>query len=383
MVGLVLLIACANVANLLLARASVRQREIAVRLALGAGRRRLLRQLLTESLLLAALAGVLGVLLAFWGTDALLALLEVGRSPVLAFHPNAYVLGFTAALSVATGILFGLAPALQASGLELTSALKSAGRQQAMGSRGGRRSILGRGLVALQVALCLVVLSFAGLLVRSLKKLSDVRVRFNRENVLLFMSMTTVAGYEGPQEIDLYERLHEYLNALPGVQSASLSRYSFLGGRDFREVSIPGYSPAPNQKPLVSFNAISPGFFRTMQLPLLEGREFSFRESAASTPVAIVNRAFVERYFAGQSALSRRIGFGGPQATGQIEIVGIVEDASPADLLARDDRPREEVYVPIPQAPDEMLGQMTFEVRTASDPGRLAPALIREIHKSG
>ncbi len=237
----VLLIACANVANLMLARATARRKEISLRLAIGASRARLIRQLLTESVLLALAGGLLGFLLATWGSDALLKLADSGPAPMsIELHHDARVLGFTAALSLAIGILFGLTPALRATTMDLNSALKDSSVQ----GGGRRRTGLRGALVILQVSLSVVLLVAAGLLARSLHELFRVDPGFERDRVLLVRAYPTIVGYEGTRELQLYSRLQEQLQAIPGVRSASLSRFGFLAGRWLRRISLPGGAAA-------------------------------------------------------------------------------------------------------------------------------------------
>lgn len=251
-VGLVLLIACANVANLLLARAISRQKEIAVRLAIGAKRARLVRQMLTESVLLAALGGIVGVVLAFWGVDLLVAFMSRGRYPVtLDVTPDLRVLGFTAAVSVLTGILFGISPALRSTRVDLTPALKENAGSLPRGphGRGGLRLGLGKTLVVTQVSLSLLLLVGAGLFVRTLTNLENVNAGFNRRNLLLFGIDPTQDGHTGQRLADFYQELARRLEALPGVHSVSMSRHPLIGGgMSFLGFHLPGYTPKPGQK---------------------------------------------------------------------------------------------------------------------------------------
>ncbi len=233
----VLLIACANVANLMLARATARRKEISLRLAIGAGRARLIRQLLTESVVLAVAGGLLGFLFAVWGSDALLRLVSSGPVSVsIDLHHDARILGFTAGLSLVIGILFGLMPAMRATTTDLNSVLKDSSVQ----GGGGRGAGLRGALVVLQVSLSVVLLVAAGLLARSLHELFQVDPGFERDRVLLLRAYPTIVGYEGARELDLYSRLPGQLQAIPGVRSASLSRFGFLGGRWSRRISLPG-----------------------------------------------------------------------------------------------------------------------------------------------
>jgi predicted permease len=268
MVALVLLIACGNVANLFLARAAARHKEIAVRMTLGAGRWRLIRQLLTESILLALAGGAIGLLFAVWAGDFLLQLVSGGTVPLpVDLHADARVLAFTAGAALLTSIGFGLAPALRSTRMDLTPALKgSAPSAGALASRFGLRNAL----VISQVAMSLVLLVGAGLLVRSLQKLSQVPTGFHEENVLLLSAYPTSAGYEGQRELDLYARLQERVSAIPEVRSVSISRFSLLsGGRWGRTVVLPGKEIRAGEELAASCNPVAPRFFETMGIPLL------------------------------------------------------------------------------------------------------------------
>ena len=375
-VGLVLLIACANVANLLLARTTARRREIAVRLAIGAGRPRLIRQLLTESILLAVLGGLLGLLFAWWGADLLSALLFNESTPgALDLQLDWRVFGFTGAVSLLTGVLFGLAPALRATRVDLSHTLKD----NAAGIRGaGRRLGLGKALVILQVALSLLLLIGAGLLIRSFQKLNKVETGFNRENVLLFWVFPTLAGYEGPREISLYQQLLERINAIPGVGSASLSRLRlFSGGHWERNVRIQGQTLGPDEYGEVSFNAIGPRFFKTMGIGLLAGRDFTPADGENAPKVALISEGMARQFFKGVNPIGKRIGFAGEQSSGETEIIGVVNDIK--SLSLREEGLQKTVYIPYTQAPPVMRGQMTFEVRTAGDPTPIAAAVRHEV----
>ncbi|HXJ92811.1 MAG TPA: ABC transporter permease [Terriglobia bacterium] len=382
-VGLVLLIACANVANLLLSRASTRQKEIAVRLALGAGRRRLIRQLLTESVLLATAGGVLGVALAYWASDVLLAFMSGGRNPVI-LHvvPSLRVLGFTAAVSVLTGILFGLAPALRGTRLDLTPALKE-GAGKIVGRAGQSRGLhlgLGKLLVVAQVAMSLVLLLGAGLFVRTLTNLENENVGFDRHNLLLFGIAPAQAGYKGERLGSLYDELRRRIAAIPGVQSASLSRHTFIdGGVTIDGISIQGYTPKPgeseNGSVSLHVNSVGPEFFETYGIPLALGRTIADRDTASAAKVAVVNRAFADRYLAGTNPIGRRFGFGDPKASSEIAIVGVVGDVKYGQL--RDAAPPT-VYVPYAQE-SELPEGMNFEVRTAGDPRNWIGAVRRTV----
>ncbi len=374
-VGMVLLIACANVANLLLARGAARQREIAVRLAIGAGRWRLIRQLLTESILLAVLAGCLGILLAFWGGQLLWSLFSDDATPI---SLDMRVLGFTAFVSILTGVGFGLLPALRATRVDLTPALKEGDLRLGYSSSlaGVSRWGVGRGLVVLQIGLSLTLLIGAGLLLRSLQNLSRVDVGFDRENVLDMWVLPTMVGYDVPQEHSLYWQLLDRLIALPGVQSASLSRLQLFGGFWARPVLIPGHAPGTkNDDMRVSCNATAPKFFATMGIPLLLGRDFTPADSTTAPQVAVISESMAHQYFPSENPIGRHFRFTGEEATGDVEIVAVAKDILTKFREEQSNRSPRAVYIPFTQAPSSMTGQAVIEVRTAANPGDIASAM--------
>jgi predicted permease len=373
-VALVLFIACANVANLLLARATSRQKEVAVRLALGAGRRRLIRQLLAESVLLAAAGGILGAILAYWAGDVLLAFMSSGGEPVqLQVSPDLCVLGFTALVSVLTGILFGLAPALGGTRLDLTAALKE-GAAGAFG-RGhhwrGMRLGLGQALVASQVALSLLLLIGAGLFVRTLRNLSNQDMGFDHRNLLLFGIAPMRAGYQGEKLGSFYQELQQRIEALPGVRSVSLSGHRLIqGGVTINGFSLQGYTPQTGRTETddpwhrgVHVNYVGPRFFETLGIPLLLGRTLNAGDAAKSPKVAVINSTLAHSYLGNGNPIGRRFGFG-EKNNSDIAIVGVVGDAKYSELR---EEPPPTVYVPYAQDLD-FPGAMNFEVRTAGDP---------------
>ena len=363
-VGVVLLIACANVANLLLSRAASRQKEIAVRLAIGASRWRLIRQLLTESLLLAILGGTVGVIFAYWGKDVLLALRPWGGGAlILDLKLDLRVLGFTIGVSAITGILFGLAPALRATRVDLTPALKDNMRSLA----GGSRSLLAKSLIVAQVALSLVLLICAGLFVSTLRNLQAVDVGFNRENLLLFRVDPRLSGYSGPQIASLYQRLTERIEAVPGVHSATISRHPLLSGaRRSSSISVQGSAQESNA--VVYINLVSASFFETMEIPILVGRSLSPRDDERAPRVAVINQTMARKFF-GDNPIGRRFGFGGPEDAGKIEVVGVVRDAKYTSLRGETPPTAYTSYL------QEAAGQMNFAVRTAADVSGLVPAI--------
>ncbi|HKG48713.1 MAG TPA: ABC transporter permease [Pyrinomonadaceae bacterium] len=363
-VGLVLLIACANVANLLLVRASSRKKEIAVRLAVGASRGRLVRQLLTESVLLGAVGGALGVLFAFWIKDGLLLVTDWGGREMSGLNPrlDLRVLGFTLGLSFLTGIIFGILPALRATNVDLTPTLKDGGR----GSSGIGRSWLSRSLVVVQVSLSVLLLIGAGLLIRTLRNLQHVDPGFNANNLLLFNVEPGLIGYREEKLADLYQRSFSRLEAVPGVQSVTFSRHGLLTQRSWtNSIYLPGKIGADGQ-PLDSnakVHAVRENFFNTMEIPLLRGRGLTEQDDARAPRVAIVNQTFAKAHFPNEDPIGKRFGME-PSDPNEIEIVGVARDAKYTSL-------RDEIQPTVYQPWRQVLARMriaTFEVRTAGDP---------------
>jgi ABC-type antimicrobial peptide transport system permease subunit len=385
-VGIILLIACANVAGLMLARAAARQKEMAVRLALGAGRVRIVRQLLTESMMLSVLGGALGVLFAYWGAHTIISFVSSNQALPLGFATGVdlRVLGFTVAVSLFTGILFGVAPAFRSAHVDLTPTLKDGeGSSSSAGHSGGRWFSAGNLLVVTQVALAVVVLVGAGLLVRTLQNLRGVDMGFDAHNILIFGIDPTLAGYKGAQADNLYRDLQGRLAETPGVKSASYSMMPLLsGGLMITMFHWPG---TPEDQPAESdVLEVGPNFFETLHIPFLAGRGFSLADfqlaaansadtpTSAPTPV-IVNQAFVQKYLGKENPIGKAYGAaaGDPVSpvTPGYEIVGVVRDAKYNDL-------RREIHAMMykPQS----VGGATFELRTAADPQALLPA-IREV----
>jgi macrolide transport system ATP-binding/permease protein len=362
MVGLILAIACANIANLLLARATGRSREIAVRLSLGAGRMRIMRQLLTESVLLACIGGLLGVAFATWGIRALTILIANGREHfTLHADLNWHVLAVTLALSLGTGILFGLAPAIQSTRVDLTSALKQA--------RLGRHRMrfralhvgLSQVLVVSQIAISLLLLIAAGLFVRTLTNLNSIALGFNEEKILLFTVNAKQAGYRDDALVRFYQNLQTRLSSIPGVRNASSSNYALVSNSvSSTGVSLPGFT---GKNPGTSVLYVGPGFFTTMQIRILLGREIGERDIRAGAPVAIVNELFAKTYFGNENPIGRHFGLGGAKAV-DLEIVGVAK-TSRYHSLKQDTPPV--AYIPYSQNL-RFLGQMIYELRAAGDP---------------
>jgi predicted permease len=379
-VGLILLIACANVAGLLLARGRGRQREMAVRLAVGAGRARIARQLLTESILLSALGGLLGVTFAYWGVRVLAQLMWGHMSAPISFTvgPDWRILAFVVSATLLTGILFGLAPALRGTRMDLTPALKeNAAASQESASQSRRWFHLGDALVVAQVGLCVVLLAGAGLLVRTLQNLWATNPGFDRHNLLVFGVDPTSLGYKDAQIRNLYAEMRSHLAALPGVTSVSYSTFPMLANwSSTANVYIEGHSAKSTTVDMVS---PGPGFFRTLRQPILEGRAFtaedfqqaveaneaeSKKKSGPPMPV-LVNRMFARVYFPNQSPLGKRI-WEDKSRKHEWEIVGVVGNAKITDLRQVIDPT---VYVP------DTGGQAFFQLRTAGDPSTLIPTV--------
>jgi predicted permease len=370
-VGIVLLIACANVAGLLLSRAAAREKEIAVRLALGAARSRVIQQLLTESLLLAAAGATFGVLFAYWGSRALVAFLAANYSSQVALdlNPDVRLLGFTVALTVLTAIFFGLAPAFRGTSIHVAPALKENTGSLSSNRRGGKRRFgLGSLLVVSQVALSVIVLVGAGLIVRTLVNLQSVDTGFDTNNVLQFAIDPHLTGYYKDAQIQtLYRELETRLSSLPGVLSASYSSDFLLdGGLWTSDVKIEGRADKSSVE--VSMLAVGPDFFKTMRIRQLRGRPIAPEDLDSEHPVAVVNNAFVRRFIEKGDALGRH--FGGDYAKApQYEIVGVVGDARYSELRGEVDPT---AYIPL------KTNAAHFSLRTASAPTAVLP-LVRQI----
>jgi len=370
---MVALIACANVANLLLARAAVRQKEIAVRLSLGTSRGRLVRQLLTESALLAVLGAALGVVLAFFGSRLLLQMMD--RTGAIDLSPDGRVLAFTTVAAVLTTFLFGLAPALRATAIEPFQTL----RESAGGSLGGKALRLARVLVVGQVALSVVLLSGASVFVRTLNNLRHVNAGFETSGLLLFGVAANQAGYKGAAQVALYERIQERLDRLPGVTSSTMSPFPLLSGSASNYgITVPGYPLKPDERLSARVLVVGDRFFETMRLPLLFGRALGPSDGENTPPVAVANQAFVKKFLGGSEGLGRTFTFG-KVSQALVEIVGVSADAK-YDRLRGEIEPT--LYVPMRQN-TQNLGGAFFEVRTARDPLALVPDVRRavaEIH---
>jgi len=325
-VGLVLLIACANLASLLAARAASRQKEVAIRLALGSTRSRLVRQLLTESLLLSMAGGIVGIGLAVPMLKALIAFLPANISGYnISSTPDYRMLGFTLAISLLTGILFGLAPAIQATKPDVAGTLK---HEAASVAGGGGQLSFRKVLVALQVALSLVLLIGAGLFIRSLGNLRLLDPGFRTANIVQFNLNPRSLGYDSDRTAALYQQIDQRLSAIPGVRGVGFADVAILQNNEWDQwVTIEGYAAAPREKMDPHFNSVSPGYFDAMGIHIVQGRGFTVKDDRKSPLVAVVNASFVKRYFQGRDPVGRHIGLGSdPGTPTDTEIVGVVND---------------------------------------------------------
>ncbi len=364
MVALILAIVCANIANLLLARAAARRSEMAVRLSLGAGRFRIVRQLLTESVMLASLGGTLGVVFAIWGVRSLTFLLSHGQENfTLHAELNWNVLGVTAALSVICGLLFGLAPAIQATRPDVMPALKN-------GRGGGPRRRAQQVLVVAQIAFSFLLLVAAGLFVRTLDKLHSVQLGYARENILLFSLNARQAGHRDPEIATFYENLRNRFESIPGVRSATLSQSSIVNaghaGKTYRGTIKIGAVTIPGAGVMV----VGPRFLTTMQIPILAGREIDDRDQAGSTPVTVISERLARTYFGNENPVGRRITF--VDENRDLEIVGVAANVRYGGL--KEDGSPMTMFVAVRQtSPDGV----TYALRTVGDPLRY----VKSVHE--
>ena len=328
MVGLVLLIACANVANLLIARAFARQKEVAVRISIGASRAQLLRQLLVESLVLSVIGGTSGIGLAILMTRGLLALMPAEGTPLLIRPtPDARILLFALGLTIVTSLIFGLLPGLRASRLDLWTTLKDAAGSIAAS---GGSLYLRKGLVAFQVALSFLLLFGAGLFVKSLQNLKATPTGFrDPENLITFQLSPALNGYDAPRTVHFYDEVLDKIRTIPGVKAAAHAADPLLSGDEWDStMSVEGHQAKDGEDLQAFMNALSPGYFQTMGIPLIAGRDFDRRDIKEKTTVAIVNERFARHFFGNATALGRHIGFGsGPGTKLNMEIVGVVGDS--------------------------------------------------------
>jgi predicted permease len=381
MVSLIVAIACANIASLLLARATARRREMAVRLSIGAGRFRIVRQLLTESVLLASLGGAVGVLLAIAGIRFLTILLANGADD-FTLRPglNWHVLGATLALSMISGLLFGLAPALQATRVDVMPALKET-RAERSSWRHSHRPSLTRILVVGQIGISLLILVAAGLFARTLSNLRSIELGFNRENVLLFEMNARQAGHRDPEIVAFYSDLLQRFRAIPGVRSATVSHWPLLGHGSWMGSVLPvGRQPL---KAGVTTHILMTGsdFFATMQIPIVMGRAIDERDRPGSRPVAVVSEAYVRTNFGDRNPLGERISIERrpPFDPRTVEVIGVTANLRYGDLRGQF---RDVVFVPFQQDSYYPVQDMTFALRTNGDPLHYAAAVRDIAHRA-
>ena len=374
MVGVVLLIACANVANLLMARTTARQKEISLRLALGAGRARIVRQQLVESGLLAIAGTTTGVLLAWWTGGLLLAALPgdpAARN--LSADPDLRVAGFALVVGAVTALVFGIVPALQATRAGVSSALKE---ESGSVAGGGRQAHVRRLLVVGQVGLSMLLLAGAGLFARSLYNLKTIDPGFRVDNLFAFSVDPSLSGYEGDRLTALYRRMQEELAAAPGVRSVSMSETGALTGNDWSmTIRVDGYQAKEGEDMNPSVDGVGPRYFETMGIPLVRGREFNERDVQGAPRVAVINETMAAYFFNGSNPVGRRFGFGRDKAA-DIEIVGVVKDVRSLEL--RDRAPR---FIYIPYAQDENVTQLTYYVRAGQSGGSTAAGIRQAVQR--
>jgi predicted permease len=377
MVGLVLAIACANIANLMLARANGRQREFGVRVALGAGRARLVRQMLTESILVSVLGGLLGFLLAAWGTRILLALVSGGVNNLALEVPHDYrVFLFTAAISLATGVFFGLAPAVRATRLDVNRIL-SANARGSIGGRGRLQS--GRMLVVAQVSLSLLLLMGATLFVRSLHNMMAQKLGYDRDRLLMVRIDPVTAGYKGASVGALYRELREKLRLIPGVFDVTLANMGLFSGDSGDQISIDGPWTGIADEMSSSWTLIGPDYFRTLGIPVLRGREIDATDAARAMQVAVVNESFVKFFFPNSDPIGKHVTDEYPTTRETYQIIGVVPDVKEHSLRPqRDRRFYANIFHPI-----GTVESVTLLLSGSEDPTAIAPAVRRAIFEIG
>jgi predicted permease len=372
--AMVLLVACANLANLLLARSAKRRKEVAVRLAIGAGPRRLIRQWLTESILLGLLGGAAGIFVAFWLKTGLIRFVPAEFSTNLKAPLDAPVMGFLVIASVITGLLFGLAPALQISRSSVTEAMRGETPSTVSGERVfSLRNVL----VFVQIALSLPLLIGAGLFLHSLRNLRGLDTGFVKENVFLANLNPSLNGYSTERIRGLYSNLLARLRTLPGVRAASFTSSSAISGSwDQEGVRVEGYQPRQDENMSPNAAIISPGYFSSLGIPIVEGRDFTDQDTAAGPKVAIVNQTFAHYFFGDANPIGKRITTDDdPKAPLNMEIIGLVKDAKYVNLR---EKPRRHFYTVLAQEP--RLFDMTLQVRTADDPRSMGDLVRAQVH---
>lgn len=366
--GTVLLIACANIANLLLARGAGRAAEMAVRLSIGASRRQLITQLLTESVLLAAMGAIGGVLVAKWTLDVIASIVPVQAAALVAFKMDPAMLGFAAITALGTGLLFGVFPAWHSTRPDLASTLKNQAGQPG-GAKAARRFRMT--LATVQIAMSMALLVPAGLFAKSLFNVSRVDLGLKTDHLVLFGISPELNSYSTERTRELFQRTEDELAALPGVTGATAAVVPVLSGDNWNNsLVVEGFEAGPDTNTTGAFNAVGPGYFKTMGIPLVAGREFTPSDAAGAPKVAVVNQAFLRKFNLPENALGKRFGIGGPNAKLDIEIVGIARDAKYSDVK----REVPAQYL-LPYRQEERLGFAYFYVRTALPPEQLVASI--------
>jgi predicted permease len=372
--GFVLLIACANIANLLLARSAARAGEMAVRLSVGAARWQLIGQLLSESMLLALFGGAAGILVARWTLDLMVALLTRDAADTVDVALNPQVMAFAAALTIGTGALFGLFPALHSTRPDLVSSLKGQAGQPS-GARAAAR--FRTSLATAQIALSMALLVVAGLFTRSLLNLSRVDLGLEADNVIMFRVAPALNGYTPERSKQFFERLEDELSAIPGVTGVTAGRVALLAGNSLRRsVSVEGFKADPDTDVNSRFNEVAPGYFQTLGIPIISGREFTRADAASAQKVVVVNEAFAKKFNLGRDVVGRHMGNDGRTGPLTMEIVGLVRNAKYSEV-------RLEIpplfFQPYRQNPQ--VGSLTFYVRSAIDPEAMLASVPKAVHK--
>jgi predicted permease len=373
--ALVLLIACANIANLLLARSAARASEMAIRLSIGAGRARLIRQLLTESLLLAVLGGIAGIFVAHWTLALIMSLMPAEAAQTMAFSLSTRALLFTGALVVGTGLLFGLFPALHSTRPDLVSTLKNQAGQPS-GARGAARFRLV--LATTQIALSMMLLAASGFFVKSLLNVSRVDLGIKVDNVITFGLSPELSGYTPEKTRLFFERLEEELRATPGVTGVTVALVPLLAGNNWgNDVNVQGFASGPDTDSNSRFNEVGPGYFATMGVPLMAGREFTAADGAKAPKVAIVNEEFAKKFNLGRDAVGKLMGSGsGNRSKLDTLIIGVAQNAKYSEVKRK--------VPPVffrPYRQDDELGSAAFYVRTAGDPAQSASAVTAVVKR--
>lgn len=381
MTGLMLAIACSNIANLLLSRGAARRREIAVRLSLGAGRWRVVRQLLTESVSMAVLGGLMGLFVAGFGIHLLTLLLANGQED-FAVHAgiDGRILLFTASVSILTGILFGLVPAIQATKVNVVSALKESRAAALRARRFGLPFGLSHVLVAGQIGLSVLLVVAAGLFVRTLIKLNSVSIGFNTEKILVFNLDAKRAGYDDRRGAVFYDRLRQQLESLPGVRAASMSDMPLVSGPSNADgIVVPGTPASPDHRLSTNDTLVGPSFFETMQIPILLGRPIGDQDTATAPRVVVVNEVFAKKFFPGRNVIGQHFTFES-RTPRDVEIAGVAKNSLYSSL--KQEIPPV-VYIPWSQAPPGwLIGGMYYEIRTRGDPLALAKTVRQVVHRT-